>query len=928
MSNNLDKHNNSALLECISTDNITLFDEFLLNSEAKTIAFLLELEPERFLYNWYCTSGLTPTAEGYELSWESTKLSNFRGHMFGHYMTALSLAYTATKNNNLRTQLYNKIENCINGIVRCQEAYMIKYPERAGYVAPFSEYWLNNLDGVDSGLESWNQKEEDNPNTLVPWYNLHKIVAGLIDVYKYVKNGDVGEAALSAVCKFIDYVYNCRVSKYTDTQKEKMLGIEYGGIAEALYELYNLTGKINYKKCADGFIETALFNQLAANIDAIKGKHANTAIPKFIGALKKYTVLMQNERYYNELSVAEKEELPMYLTAAKNFFDIVLSGHSYATGGNSVAERFREPDTISTFINHAETHETCNEYNMLKLARELFRLTGNKKYSDYYENTFVNAILASQHPETGDMTYFQPMGSGYNKVFRKEFFWCCTGTGIENFTKLADSIYFKKGNNIYVNLYFSSALKCPDSNLVLRQKSNLPASNKIKLIVSSIDGNNITAKTQVYLRVPEWCAGKPIITRNKFEVTDFSMCDGYIVCTNITNGDEIELELPMEVTVHPLKDNTNIMAFKYGPVILAAQLGKEKLQQTAKTGIMVLRAVRDFSLPSFIVINDGVENWKKNIKQNLVRVNDTDECIIQFKPLATSLKEDVVFVPYNKIYNDRYGLYMNLVAADSQEMMSTILFEKQGLRNEEAASGLLTQIDGNNYEATYNIQAFRSKIGCNGRGFRLARADGWFRYDMPVKQGVSNYLNIIYNQADNGRDVKFLINGEDFITDVIASANSISPDGFYTETREIPAKYTDEKGMLYKTIAGELKPCVTIEFQSTGKESAGIYGISVTHGFDSIPNLSALSFSTGVLHPSFHPDIKEYTLTIAANVQNINMKATPSKMSGLVYDGDILIDDTQPRIIPLNSTIVTLVTYAQNHETQTKYLIKIKNESI
>jgi len=439
-----------------------------------------------------------------------------------------------------------------------------------------------------------------------------------------------------------------------------------------------------------------------------------------------------------------------------------------------------------------------------------------------------------------------------------------------------------------------------------------------------MNGDEMPMRMQLCLRIPNWCAGKPVVTHSDFEPCEvLNDC----ICFSVKSGGEIEIEFPMEVTVHSLKDNKNIVALKYGPVVLAARLGQENLEQVGKTGIMVLRAVRDFSLPSFIVLNDDVENWMLNIKQNLIRIDD-DNGVIQFKLAGTALGATVTLVPYNSIYNYRYGLYMNLVSKDSQEMMATILFNKQRLRSEEAASGLLMQMDGNNYEATYNLQASRSKIGCNSRGFRLARGGGWFSYDMPVKPDVVNYLNTVYNHVDNGRSIKILINGEDFATETISSAQPVSPDGFYTQTKQIPLKYTNGSNTLFKIISGELKPCITVEFQAVENESAGLYGISVTHGFDDNPNLCGLYFAQGKLHPEFDPGIKEYTLNLSANIKTVSMKVIPAKMSALVYHGDILIDDTQPRVISTESAAVALTVYAQNHESSTKYIIAINKQEL
>ena len=149
-----------------------------------------------------------------------------------------------------------------------------------------------------------------------------------------------------------------------------MLRTEYGGMNEALYELYNITGNDHYKTAAQYFDEIDLFKKLANNQDVLNGLHANTTIPKLTGALKRYTVLTENEDYYNSLSDSEKSSLEMYLKAAENFWQITVDHHTYVTGGNSQSEHFHAADKIGYDATKSEydastTCETCNTYNML-----------------------------------------------------------------------------------------------------------------------------------------------------------------------------------------------------------------------------------------------------------------------------------------------------------------------------------------------------------------------------------------------------------------------------------------------------------------------------------------------------------------------------------------------------------------------------------
>ncbi len=633
-------------MKTLDISNIRINDKFLINAREKNTEFLLELSPERFLYNWYRTSGITPLVQGYENSWERTSGINFRGHMFGHYMSALAISYNAACDADIKDRLYKKICECINGLEKARDSYQRLYPKRHGYIAPFGEYWLNRMDNVDGGDEKWNRQREGEGETYVPWYNLHKVIKGLLDIYTYTAS----QSALALVCGFADYIYRCRVSKYTSGQKNKMLKVEYGGMAEALYELYDITGKPEYRICADGFIENDLFSELANGNDVLAGRHANTTIPKVIGALKKYTVLNESTK----LSDNEKKELEMYYRAAVNFFDMVTEGHSYVTGGNSVNEHFKKPNTVSEYYQDSETQETCNEYNMLKLAKELFLLTKDKKYADYYEKAYINVILAAQNPKTGEMTYFQPMGTGYSKTFNKYRFWCCAGTGIESHAKHGEFACCTDTDGVYINLYISSMLRC--DGMLVDVCSGIGTGDTVKITVKEGGG-------RLFLRVPQWVGGMPGLIVNG-KKTEYGIAGGYIAL-DASRGDEIELILPMRIKAERLKDDADIAAFLYGPFVLCARLGDKNVGECEEAGIMVLRSVKDKKLPDSIYITDAsAEKWLADIDKNLIR---TDKKEISFELRNT--ENDMEFVPYYKVFEERYGIYWRIAVKNSQKYL-------------------------------------------------------------------------------------------------------------------------------------------------------------------------------------------------------------------------------------------------------------------
>lgn len=816
--------------------NVTLTDEFLLNAQEKNVEFLLgtklrgnapkqKLDPYRFLAHFYTTAGLLRPKEArvYENSWERSRDNNFRGHMFGHYMSAIALSYYYQKDELIRRQLRERMQICVTELTLCQEVFAKKYPERAGYIAPFGDVRLDEIDGLTGGVGI------SEGTVFVPWYNLHKVLAGLLDIYKYANDCEFADCALNIAKGFGDYFYNVRVKYYTPENKEKMLATEYGGMNDAFYELYNLTGEVKYRICAQTFDEVSLFDELAKGNNPLPGRHANTQVPKFIGALKRYTVLTQNADYYNELSDNEKEELPKYFTAVKNFFDIVLENHTYITGGNSCDEHFHAPNTLAKTINKDATHETCNVHNMLKIARELFKLTGDVKYSDYYENAFINAILSAQNPKTGEMMYFQPMGTGYYKLFRNGLFWCCTGTGVESYAKLADSIYFEQNDNIYVNMYFSSEYENAAQNIKIIQKSTLPGGYDAYFTIKSLDGFEIKSSTVLWLRVPDWCKSSILfkIDEKLRWLDDYEIVNGYVKITDLNENPEIRLVFSKTMKMDVLKDDEQVVAFKWGPLVLSANLGDNDLDKTNPNGIMVLTPPRDKEALDYIVIEDiSLDEWKKVVKNGVGVIDfEADKMFMEIFKAQPSAKP-LFFTPHYKKYKERYAIYVRMLEANQVEEFELAKNkERETLLETTGASAYLTNFDNHAYEAFYELDEHNTSTGnwpWHSKTFRFGtKSDSWFSYKLPIVKDVANFLNTTLFKEDVGKSWDVCIN------DVLIhkeKVNNESESLFYTSSVRIPDEFTSGDCMVNNS--GVSVACV--KFVASDGIVGGIFGISVT----------------------------------------------------------------------------------------------------
>lgn len=702
---------------------VELQDSYEKNAFDLEMQYLKKLDSDRLLKGFCDIAGVESEAQLYG-GWETSAI---QGHTLGHYLTAVSQGYAYSGEKELKAVA----DHIVDVLLLCQN-------DDSGYLAAIpEEHYIKIEQGNTSG-------------TWVPWYSMHKILSGVISAYELTGN----EKALTVASRLGDWVYS-RTSQWDENTQITVLNVEYGGMNDCLYQLYKHTKSEKHLSAAHSFDEMSLFESLYNKQDILNGKHANTTIPKIIGALNRYIALGEGEEFY--------------LKVAENFWDIVVNNHTYITGGNSEWEHFGESGILDAERTNCNC-ETCNTYNMLKLTRELFKITGDKKYADFYENTFINAILSSQNPETGMTTYFQPMATGFFKVYSSEteHFWCCTGSGMENFSKLADSIYFTDEKGVYIMRYTSSSVKLQQKGITITQSVCLP---EVKLTVKG------AGECDIVLRVPDWCEGNIEIKINGEPCAEKAI-DGFVrISKTFADGDVITLSMPMKIKAYSLPDNENAVAFKYGPYVLSADLGNDNLQKST-TGVDVTVPLLDSSINDVIRIEKGsIKQWLSDIKNNLVQKGN-DSLVFELK----GTDRELVFTPHYKQHTSRYGIYFTL--ADENTPVK---------ENEEDKYIVIDTfpVGNDQYEFSHKLESENSNSGNHmGLIYRHAAPGGYFSYEMTTDKDVSNYLCVKFFGGDVGRSFDILVDDE-LLQKVVITNEETS--GFYNAYYKIPTEFTKGK---------------------------------------------------------------------------------------------------------------------------------------
>lgn len=691
------------------------------------IQTLLKYDVDRLLAPYRKEAGLPEKAKCYP-NWDGLD-----GHVGGHYLSALAINYAATGN----AECKKRMDHMISELKACQEANALKYPDwGVGYVG-----------GIPNSAGLWPKIKAGEVGAIwkywAPYYNIHKMFAGLRDAWIYTGNSDARDIFLH----FCDWAITV-TSGLTDAQMEEMLGNEHGGMNEVLADAYQISGDEKYLAGAKRYSHKMFLEPLSQGIDNLDNKHANTQIPKFIGF----------ER------IAELSHDKQYAKAGSFFWDTVTTNRSLAFGGNSRREHFPAKESCIDFVNVNDGPESCNSYNMLKLTEDLFRIHPSAKYADYYERTIYNHILSSQHPEHGGYVYFTPARPRQYRVYSalNEAMWCCVGTGMENHGKYNQFIYTHSKDSLFLNLFIASKLNWKEKGIKIKQETAFPDEEQTKLTVT--EGSSWF---KLMVRYPVWVNKNALkITVNGKEMAISAHPSSYVcIDRKWKKGDVVQIALPMHNAIEHLPNVPEYIAILHGPILLGAKTGTEDLKGLIADDSRFGQYAGGEYLPvdkAPILIVEDIQS----IGNKLVPVKDQSlNFTLDVKMVNPA---ELTLEPFYKIHDARYMMYWLALTNSGYKAYTDSLanIEKEKLALEKRT---IDQVAAGEQqpETDHAMQVEKSGKGNNlNEFFREARDGGYFSYDLATKAKTGLSLLVRYWGAEwGGRKFDISIDDEKLITE-------------------------------------------------------------------------------------------------------------------------------------------------------------------
>lgn len=778
-------------------EEVTLADGPFKTAMDKNIELLMQYDVDRLLTPFVRQAGLGATTDAsspyYQWLSKHPNFSNWggasfdlSGHVGGHYLSALALAYAACHDADLKARLKERIDHMVAVMADCQQAYDGNSEGLYGFLGgqPINSDWTALYQGNTAPLKAhrgW-----------VPFYVQHKILAGLRDAYLYGNN----EQALLLFRKMSDWSVNV-VAKVSDSDMQSVLDIEHGGMNESMLDAYQLFGDAKYLDAARKYTHRTMLNGMQTlSTTFLDGKHANTQVPKYIGM---------------ERIGAADATATTYTKAAENFWQDVAQNRTVCIGGNSVSEHFLARANSNRYIDVLDGPESCNSNNMLKLTEMMSDRTADARYADFYESTIFNHILSTQDPLTGGYVYFTTLRPQGYRIYStvNSSMWCCVGTGMENHSKYGHFIYTHDGaQTLFVNLFIPSRLE--SDNFVVTQETTFPNTATTELTIGKAGTYTIA------LRHPAWAARDFAVSVNG-QAVNAAVTEGVASYVRISRtwavGDKIQVSLPMQLRYEECPGYSDYIAFKYGPILLGAATTAATADEAKETGLEYEQLQNEYGRDGRMDHAPGSMAAAKSLADAPLLIGNRDDVLSRIQRLrsidlsfsidvsrnevASYKWQSLTLVPFYKIHHSRYMCYWY---QQTPENFANSDMAKKEAENEALAQRTLDFVAPGEQQSEagheYNYSSDSSTGLYNSERYRDAKANGHIQYTLFNNSSERTALSIMmrFNTADRGRKATLTVNGTKLADITIpASAKGVDVNGFYNIEYPLPEDMTQKE---------------------------------------------------------------------------------------------------------------------------------------
>lgn len=372
------------------------------------------------------------------------------------------------------------------------------------------------------------------------------------------------------------------------------------------------------------------------------------------------------------------------------------------------------------------------------------------------------------------------MRPGHYRVYSQPetSMWCCVGSGLENHTKYGEFIYAHAKDTLYVNLFIPSRLTWKEKKITLVQETRFPDEEQIRFRVEKSKKKAFSLK----LRYPSWAKGASVSVNGKVQETNAQPGEYLTIHRKWKAGDEITLNMPMQVALEQIPDRENFYAFMYGPIVLASPTGTENMDglyaDDSRGGhIAHGKQISMQEIPMLV-------GSAASLPQSLRKINDDLVAFTYTGSVYPAQKEALKLIPFFRLHDSRYAIYFHQVTEAEVESIrkEVALSERKAMEFANQTVDLIFPGE-QQPESDHGILYEQAETGINkDRHFR--RAKGWFSYNLKVKEEASQ-LMITVRKEDHTK-VAILLNNEKLT--VSPTISKPDKEGFITICYSLPQK--------------------------------------------------------------------------------------------------------------------------------------------
>lgn len=365
--------------------------------------------------------------------------------------------------------------------------------------------------------------------------------------------------------------------------------------------LYNITGEEWLLTLADKVHRcTANWSSRGHSFESIGGrkeKREGTEWPEWFGQLIDWHNVNVAQAFREPAQFYQLNKDSSQLKATYDNFNIIRKYFGQVPGGMFGADEDARPG----YADPRQGIETCGMVEQMNSDEHLFRITGDTFWADHAEEVAFNTYPAATMPDFRSLRYitspnlvkndhenhYPGIGNDGPFLMMNPFSSrCCQHNHAQGWPYYSENLWMATPDNgLCAAIYAASTVKAKvgsGQEVTIKEITNYPFEEAISFQVELTKNESFP----LYFRIPQWCKDAKIKVNGK--PADIIASAGKFVRIERewTNGDKVELSLPMEITVKKWEANHNSVSVNYGPLTFSLLIGENYVQgESDKTAI-------------------------------------------------------------------------------------------------------------------------------------------------------------------------------------------------------------------------------------------------------------------------------------------------------------------------------------------------------